>query len=90
MAYARRVPTLIAGPVRVEAAGNRPKPIDKYACGRLRFTRAGGELDVTAGRAGLVAAGGWVRCSMPDPGGAGYTAVCLPAFASSVAHRDHD
>ena len=119
------MPTLIPGPVRVEAAGNKPKLIDEYVgrlasghdsvsvahmrspggwvepgqrpefdeftvvlSGRLRLTGAGGELDVTAGQAVLVAAGEWVRYSTPDPDGAEYVAVCLPAFAPELAHRD--
>jgi ethanolamine utilization protein EutQ len=127
VAYARDVPTLIAGPVRVEAAGNKPKLIDEYVgrlasgheavsvahmrspggwvepgqtpefdeitvvlAGRLRLTSAQGELDVAAGQAVLVAAGEWVRYSTPDPDGAEYVAVCLPAFAPSLAHRDAD
>jgi ethanolamine utilization protein EutQ len=127
VAYARDVPTLIAGPVRVEAAGNKPKLIDEYVgrlasgheavsvahmrspegwvepgqtpefdeitvvlAGRLRLTSAQGELDVAAGQAVLVAAGEWVRYSTPDPDGAEYVDVCLPAFAPSLAHRDAD
>jgi hypothetical protein len=30
----------------------------------------------------------WVRYSTPDPGGASYVAVCLPAFSSETVHRD--
>jgi mannose-6-phosphate isomerase-like protein (cupin superfamily) len=119
------VPTLVPGPVRVEAAGNKPKLIDEYVgrrasghtalsvahmrspggweepgqtpefdeftvvlSGRLRLTSASGDLDVTAGQAVLVCANEWVRYSTPDPGGAEYVAVCLPAFAPELAHRD--
>jgi len=119
------VPTLIPGPIRVEAAGNKPKLIDEYVgrlasghsqvsvahmrspggwvepgqtpefdeftvvlSGRLRLTTADGELDVVGGQAVLVAAGEWVRYSTPDPEGAQYVAVCLPAFAPELAHRD--
>ena len=56
--------------------------------GRLRLTSSEGELDVVAGQAVLVAAGEWVRYSTPDPDGAEYVAVCLPAFAPELAHRD--
>jgi mannose-6-phosphate isomerase-like protein (cupin superfamily) len=56
--------------------------------GRLRVTSASGDLDVGAGQAVAVAAGEWVRYSTPDPEGAEYVAVCLPAFASELAHRD--
>ena len=117
--------TLISSPVRVDAAGNKPKLIDEYVgrlasghaqvsvahmrspggwvepgqtpafdeftvvlSGRLRLTSAEGDLDVVAGQAVLVAAHEWVRYSTPDPEGAEYVAVCLPAFAPELAHRD--
>ena len=57
--------------------------------GRLRVaSAAGGVLDVAAGQGVVVAAGEWVRYSTPDPEGAEYVAVCLPAFAPDLAHRD--
>ena len=56
--------------------------------GRLRVTGAGGDIDVRAGEAVVVPAGEWVRYSTPDPGGAEYVAVCLPAFSPDLAHRD--
>jgi mannose-6-phosphate isomerase-like protein (cupin superfamily) len=119
------VPTLISAPVRVEAAGNKPKLIDEYVgrlasghsavsvahmrspsgwvepgqtpefdeftvvlAGRLRVTSATGELDVVAGQAVVVPAGQWVRYATPDAEGAEYVAVCLPAFAAGLVHRD--
>jgi len=56
--------------------------------GRLRVTSVSGDLDVVAGQAVIVTAGEWVRYSTPDPEGAEYVAVCLPAFAPGLAHRD--
>ena len=56
--------------------------------GRLVVTGASGDLDVAAGQAVIVRAGEWVRYSTPDPEGAEYVAVCLPAFALELAHRD--
>ena len=57
--------------------------------GRLRVSSAGGEeLDVVAGQAVVVPAGEWVRYSTPDHDGAEYVAVCLPAFAPDLVHRD--
>jgi uncharacterized cupin superfamily protein len=57
--------------------------------GRLRVTSAdGGTVDVVAGQAVVVPAGEWVRYSTPDPEGAEYVAVCLPAFAPDLVHRD--
>ena len=119
------MPTLIPAPVRIEAAGNKPKLIDEYVgrmasaqaavsvahmrspagwvepgqtpefdeftvvlSGTLRVTTAEGDLDVAAGQAVTVSSGKWVRYSTPSPGGAEYVAVCLPAFAPELAHRD--
>ena len=119
------MPTLIAAPSRVEAAGNKPKLIDEYVgrvasghqavsvahmrspggwvepgqrpefdeftvvlAGRLRVESESGVLDVVAGQAVVVGAGEWVRYSTPDEDGAEYVAVCLPAFALELAHRD--
>ena len=119
------MPSLVPEPVRVEAAGNKPKLIDEYVgrlasghqavsvahmrspggweepgqtpefdeftvvlAGRLRVTSEAGDLDVAAGQAVVVSAGEWVRYSTPDPEGAEYVAVCLPAFAPELAHRD--
>jgi ethanolamine utilization protein EutQ len=45
-------------------------------------------LDVHAGQAVIVHAGEWVRYSTPNPGGAEYIAVCLPAFSMETVHRD--
>ena len=56
--------------------------------GCLRVTSASGDLDVVAGQAVAVAAGEWVRYSTPDPEGAEYVAVCLPAFSPATVHRD--
>ena len=47
-------------------------------------------LDVAAGQAVLVRGGEWVRYSTPEPGGAEYVAVCLPAFSPDTVHRDDD
>jgi len=54
--------------------------------GRVRVTYDGGELDVRAGEAVLTRAGERVRYSTPE--GAEYVAICLPAFAPELAHRD--
>lgn len=47
-----------------------------------------GEHRVTAGRAIIASAGAWVRYSTPEPEGAEYIAVCLPAFAPELVFRD--
>jgi mannose-6-phosphate isomerase-like protein (cupin superfamily) len=56
--------------------------------GRLRVEHDGGALDVGAGQAILCAAGERVRYSTPEPEGAEYVAICLPAFADQLAHRE--
>jgi len=47
-----------------------------------------GSLDVAAGQAVIAHAGEWVRYSTPQPDGAEYIAVCLPAFSMETVHRD--
>ena len=56
--------------------------------GRLRVTSADGDLDAVAGQAVVVPANEWVRYSTPDPEGAEYVAICLPAFSPDLVHRD--
>ncbi|MDX6724673.1 MAG: hypothetical protein QOD44_1348 [Solirubrobacteraceae bacterium] len=70
--------------------GQRPE-FDEYTIvldGCLRVEHEGDALDVRAGQAVLVRAGEWVRYSTPEPGGAEYVAVCLPAFSPRTVHRD--
>lgn len=119
------MPTFVAKPTRVEAAGNKPKLIDEYVGrvntstaaasvahmrspggwqepgqtpefdeftvvlrGTLRVEHQKGSLDVHAGQAVIAHRGEWVRYSTPEPEGAEYIAVCLPAFAMNTVHRD--
>ena len=56
--------------------------------GMLRVKSKDGELDVTAGQAVVAHAGEWVQYSTPNPEGAEYIAVCLPAFSMETVHRD--
>ena len=56
--------------------------------GMLRVEHRGGALDVHAGQAVIAHKGEWVRYSTPEPEGAAYVAVCLPAFAPDTVHRD--
>ena len=56
--------------------------------GRLRVTHREGAFDVGAGEAVLVRRGEWVQYGTPDPEGAEYLAVCLPAFSPDTVHRD--
>ena len=56
--------------------------------GMLRVTHKGGTLDVRAGQAVVAHAGEWVQYSTPEPEGAEYVAICLPAFSMETVHRD--
>lgn len=56
--------------------------------GCLRVEHDGGVLDVRAGQAVLARAGERVRYSTPEPEGAEYVAICLPAFSADRAHRE--
>jgi mannose-6-phosphate isomerase-like protein (cupin superfamily) len=119
------MPTLIASPTIIEAAGNIPKRIEEYAGrvnsghgavsvarmvspqgwtepgqrpefeeitvvlrGLLTVEHEGGALEVRTGQAVVTRPGEWVRYSSPEPGGAEYIAVCLPAFSPGTVHRD--
>ncbi len=70
--------------------GQRPE-FDEYTVvlgGLLRVEHEGGVFEVRAGQAIIVRRGEWVRYSSPEDGGADYVAVCLPAFAPEIVHRD--
>jgi len=119
------MPTHIARPTVIEAAGNLPKRIEEFVGrvnsghsdlsvarmvsppgweepgqrpefeevtvvlrGALRVEHDGGVLMVRAGEAVVTKPGEWVRYSTPEPGGAEYVAVCLPAFSPATVHRD--
>ena len=56
--------------------------------GMLRVKYRDGELDVHAGQAVVARAGEWVQYSTPNPEGAEYIAVCVPAFSMETVHRD--
>ena len=43
---------------------------------------------VRAGEAIVAHPGEWVRYSTPEPGGAEYVAVCVPAFSLETVRRD--
>lgn len=70
--------------------GQRPEfeEITVVLRGLLRVEFEGGALDVRAGQAVVASPGEWVRYSSPEPGGAEYVAVCMPAFAPDTVHRD--
>jgi mannose-6-phosphate isomerase-like protein (cupin superfamily) len=70
--------------------GQRPEfdEVTVVLAGRLRVEYSGGTLEVGAGQALIARKGEWVRYSSPDPEGAEYFAVCVPAFSPDTAHRD--
>ncbi len=70
--------------------GQTPE-FDEYSVvlrGTLRVTTQMGVIDVDAGQAVITRAGEWVQYSTPSAAGAEYIAVCLPAFAPVLVHRD--
>ena len=77
-------------PAGWQEPGQRPdfEEITVVLRGLLRVEYAGGTLDVGAGQAVVTAPGEWVRYSTPNPEGADYIAVCLPAFSPATVHRD--
>ena len=70
--------------------GQRPtfEEITVVLRGMLRVEHEGGALDVRAGQAVVSLPGEWIRYSSPEPGGAEYVAICLPAFSMETVHRD--
>ena len=70
--------------------GQAPE-FDEYTIvlrGMLRVEYRGGAMEVRAGQAVIASAGEWVRYATPEPEGAEYIAVCLPAFSPGTVHRD--
>jgi len=72
--------------------GQRPEfeEITVVLRGAVRVEHEGGAIDVRAGQAIITAPGEWIRYSTPEPGGAEYVAVCIPAFSPATVHRDED
>ena len=70
--------------------GQTPE-FDEYTVvlrGVVRVTTRSGTTDVAAGQAIIAPRGEWVQYSTPGAEGAEYVAVCLPAFAPDIVHRD--
>lgn len=72
--------------------GQRPEfeEVTVVLAGMLRVEHEDGVLEVRAGQAVVARPGEWVRYSSPEPEGAEYVAVCLPAFAPATVHRDDE
>ena len=75
-----------------EEPGQRPEfeEITVVLKGLLRVDHEAGTLDVRAGQAVVTAPGEWIRYSSPDPGGAEYVAICLPAFSPETVGREEE
>ena len=70
--------------------GQTPE-FDEYTLvlrGMLQVETKVGVHRVAAGQAIITPRGEWVRYSTPEPGGAEYVAVCIPAFSPHTVHRD--
>jgi mannose-6-phosphate isomerase-like protein (cupin superfamily) len=70
--------------------GQTPE-FDEYTVvlkGMLQVNHKGGTLEVKAGQAVITHKGEWVQYSSPQPEGAEYIAVCLPAFSPDTVRRD--
>jgi len=77
-------------PVGWQEPGQTPE-FDEFTVvlrGMLRVEHRAGSLEVRAGQAVVAHKGEWVRYSTPEPEGAEYIAVCLPAFSMETVHRD--
>jgi mannose-6-phosphate isomerase-like protein (cupin superfamily) len=72
--------------------GQTPE-FDEYTVvlkGSLLVRTLNSSIDVKAGQAIIVHKGEWVQYSTPDPEGAEYIAVCIPAFSPELVHRQND
>ena len=77
-------------PAGWEEPGQTPE-FDEFTIvlrGLLRVEHRGGAMEVRAGQAVIAHKGEWIRYSTPEPEGAEYIAVCIPAFSPETVHRD--
>jgi mannose-6-phosphate isomerase-like protein (cupin superfamily) len=58
--------------------------------GMLRVEFHGGAIEVRPGQAVIAHPDEWVRYSTPEPEGAEYIAVCVPAFSPQTVRRDEE
>jgi len=80
----------MTSPAGWEEPGQRPEfeEITVVLRGMVRVQHNSGVLDVRAGQAVVTSPGEWIRYSTPEPDGAEYIAICLPAFSPETVHRD--
>ncbi|HLJ10981.1 MAG TPA: cupin [Planctomycetaceae bacterium] len=70
--------------------GQTPE-FDEYTLvlsGMVRVIHRDGTLDVRAGQAVVARRGEWIQYGTPEPEGAEYIAICLPAFSLETVRRD--
>ena len=81
----------MVSPAGWQEPGQRPEfeEITVVLRGALRVEHEAGVLIVRAGEAVVSKPGEWVRYSTPEPGGAEYVAVCVPAFSPDTVKRDN-
>lgn len=80
----------MTSPAGWEEPGQTPE-FDEYTLvlkGMLKVQTQNQTFDVKAGQAILTQAGEWIKYSTPNPEGAEYIAVCIPAFSPDTVHRD--
>jgi len=80
----------MSSPEGWEEPGQTPE-FDEYTLvlkGMLRVETKENVFNVNTGQAIITYAGEWIRYSTPNPEGAEYVAVCLPAFSPETVHRD--
>lgn len=88
--------TMDVSVARMKSPGGWSEPaqtpeFDEYTVvlrGMLRVKHQHGTIDVHAGEAIITHSGEWVQYSTPDPEGAEYVAICLPAFSPDSVHRE--
>ena len=56
--------------------------------GTLNVKTKEGNVVLGEGQAVLIKKGEWVQYSTPEPDGAEYISICLPAFSPLTVHRD--
>ena len=80
----------MTSPTGWEEPGQTPE-FDEYTLvlkGMLKVETKEKTFTVNEGQAIITNAGEWIRYSTPNPEGAEYVAVCLPAFSQETVHRD--
>jgi mannose-6-phosphate isomerase-like protein (cupin superfamily) len=80
----------MTSPAGWEEPGQTPE-FDEYTLllnGMLKVETKEKIFTVNEGQAIITNAGEWIRYSTPNPGGAEYVAICLPAFSPETVHRD--